>query len=343
GSELQGLSLFIIQILHERLQSEDFTVIVFQEDCRIFCLCALQNDFSVTMQARFSKILHNIQLIVHEQLNISVSFSIGNEMPELLKVHESFSQAVTALDYKIIAGKGCIMFYNDILPLKNTAVPFRLDVQEALLRAIRAGEQKYAEAIVNELFEKIVGMKVARKETVICMMATLITGVLHIILENNYSHSEIFGHDFDLYAGLQSNETLDDMRHWILNIIEKTVKYIQNQSNAYIRQFILHARKYIGEHHPDEELNLGCIAGEVGLSPCYLSLMFKKITGETVVEYITKVRIERAKELLKTTADKAYEIAYKVGFKDPHYFSACFKKIIGISPTEFRDRINFDI
>ncbi|MNG03087.1 HTH-type transcriptional activator Btr [compost metagenome] len=64
--------------------------------------------------------------------------------------------------------------------------------------------------------------------------------------------------------------------------------------------------------------------------------MFKQHTGRTFVEYVTHVRLERAKELLGHTAMKSFEIAYEVGYADPHYFSGAFKKHTGVTPTDYR-------
>jgi two-component system response regulator YesN len=67
--------------------------------------------------------------------------------------------------------------------------------------------------------------------------------------------------------------------------------------------------------------------------------MFKEETGIPVTEYINMARIKKAKELLANTSLKVYEIAYEVGFNDQHYFSSVFKKIVGLSPTEYRELV----
>ena len=74
------------------------------------------------------------------------------------------------------------------------------------------------------------------------------------------------------------------------------------------------------------------------MSASYFSTMFKQHTGKTFVEYLTGRRIEKAKELLKFTDLKNYEIASKIGYADPNYFSVLFKKMTGDSPTEYRQK-----
>ena len=75
------------------------------------------------------------------------------------------------------------------------------------------------------------------------------------------------------------------------------------------------------------------------MSSSYFSVVYKNETGETFIETITRVRMERAKDLLLDSTKKNYEIAEQVGFVDPHYFGSVFKKYTGMTPTEYGKKI----
>ena len=96
------------------------------------------------------------------------------------------------------------------------------------------------------------------------------------------------------------------------------------------------AVRFIDESFSDEDISLNKVADHVGVSPNHLSSTFSKELGSTFIEYLTKCRIDRAKELLATTDLRSSEVAYEVGYKDPHYFSAAFKKACGMTPKEYR-------
>jgi two-component system response regulator YesN len=90
----------------------------------------------------------------------------------------------------------------------------------------------------------------------------------------------------------------------------------------------------------DGDLSLRAVAEAVGLSPSYFSAAFKREMKENFSDYLTKVRIRRAKELLCCTTKLIYEIAYDVGFRDYRYFSQIFKKQTGQTPRQFQNSTN---
>jgi len=103
------------------------------------------------------------------------------------------------------------------------------------------------------------------------------------------------------------------------------------------RALLVHqAKAYIEDHCDNSGLSLNEVAAQVNLSPSYFSAVFSQENGETFRDYLTRVRIERAKELLRTTNLKCFEVAYQSGYSDPHYFSYIFRKNTGISPQQFR-------
>ena len=93
--------------------------------------------------------------------------------------------------------------------------------------------------------------------------------------------------------------------------------------------------RYISAHY-SENLKLKDMAERVYISPQYLSGLFKKEMNMTISDYIAKIRMERAKELLKDTGLSIGEIAEKTGYKDIRHFSTMFKRLTGLTPSEFR-------
>ena len=100
---------------------------------------------------------------------------------------------------------------------------------------------------------------------------------------------------------------------------------------------VLQAMDYIGAHYGDPGVSVGSIAQALGLSAGHLSHLFKKETDYTLNNYITRYRIHKAMELLRDCRARVYEVAEQVGYRDIAYFSSTFKKLTGMSPSEYQD------
>ena len=100
-------------------------------------------------------------------------------------------------------------------------------------------------------------------------------------------------------------------------------------------KYVLEAMDYIGEHYNDPNIGIGAIAQHLGLSEGHLSHTFKK--DYTLLNYLTRYRVHKAMELLRDCRVKVYEVAEQVGYRDITHFSATFKKLVGMSPSEYQD------
>ncbi len=102
-------------------------------------------------------------------------------------------------------------------------------------------------------------------------------------------------------------------------------------------KYVLEAMDYIGEHYNDPSISIAAIAQHLGISEGHLSHTFKRETDYTLLNYLTRYRIHKAMELLRDCRVKVYEVAELVGYRDITYFSATFKKLAGMTPSEYQD------
>ncbi|MCI9294066.1 MAG: response regulator [Lawsonibacter sp.] len=102
-------------------------------------------------------------------------------------------------------------------------------------------------------------------------------------------------------------------------------------------KYVLEAMDYIGAHYQDPNISISAIAQDLGISEGHLSHTFKKETDYTLLNYLTRYRVHKAMELLRDCRVKVYEVAAQVGYRDITYFSATFKKVTGVTPSEYQD------
>lgn len=103
-------------------------------------------------------------------------------------------------------------------------------------------------------------------------------------------------------------------------------------------KYVLQALEYIAEHYADQDIAITSIAAHLGVSEGHLSHVFKKETSYTIISYLTQYRVHTAMKLLQDCRYKVYEVAEMVGYRDVAYFGSTFKKLVGISPSEYQDR-----
>lgn len=133
-------------------------------------------------------------------------------------------------------------------------------------------------------------------------------------------------------------KSLNEIRKYMIELLTKTIELRDKLSERRYSDVINSAKDEIAKMYMTDEISLNSIANSVGMSASYFSSVFSKEVGKTFVEYLTEVRIEKAKELLMCSSMKTSEISYMVGYKDPHYFSYIFKKKQGCSPKDYRAR-----
>ncbi|SDY02882.1 two-component system, response regulator YesN [Evansella caseinilytica] len=124
------------------------------------------------------------------------------------------------------------------------------------------------------------------------------------------------------------------MKH-IQDELIRISRHIHKMYYAQNRDVVLIAKNYLADHY-NKTLTLEEVADVVQLSPQYFSKVFKSRAGSSFIDYLTELRVEKAKELIRTNEKSVKEICFEVGYKDPNYFSRVFKKYTGFSPSEFR-------
>ena len=142
----------------------------------------------------------------------------------------------------------------------------------------------------------------------------------------------------NMQAMLAELTSVEQFRDQLQEILVGVLTYRDRQANNQHGLMLQQVHDYIDQHYMDASLSLNEVAGQVSLSPSHFSTVFSQETGQTFKEYLTEVRMRHAKELLRSTTLKSFEISYQIGYSDPHYFSYVFRKRTGLSPKEYRQQ-----
>ncbi|MCL5677416.1 MAG: helix-turn-helix domain-containing protein [Firmicutes bacterium] len=126
-----------------------------------------------------------------------------------------------------------------------------------------------------------------------------------------------------------------DLFAWVRDILDRWA-HAQGQAKRSRLYLLMRRAEGYMQAHLAEEVTLEQVAREVAMSPYYFSKVFRQITGETFIDYLTRVRVEKAKQMLAGDGASVKEASFAAGYSDPNYFSRVFKKVTGMTPTEFR-------
>jgi len=266
---------------------------------------------------------------IENKTNCSVRVGVGGPQDRLGNIYQSFANALTKL-HRVgmtspVDGNGKLD-KAELLNLDKTALENYLqcgiidefaDFFEAYLKSLgEAALQSYL--IKNYVFVDIV-LSTAK------FVHQLGGDVDQVIPEINYVETL-----------LMNIKTLEQLREETRRVFTGALAFRDNQAQNQYGVIIHQARKYIERHYANANLSLTDVAAQVNLSPSHFSAVFSHETGETFTEYLTNLKIEKAKGLLRSTTLKSFEISDQIGYNDPHYFSFVFKKHTGLSPKRFR-------
>ena len=287
--------------------------------------------------------LQRLQETVKRYFKTTISIGIGETYAGIEMLSKSYTEAQEALEYRTAHGKNSIIYIRDILPSERFVPSERIyDKSAELIQMIKGGEKEGCIIFVENLFNELAKYEVIKKEDMHLFIIDMLSKLIKTVTEFGGNVQEVYGESFTRMT-IFNFFTLEEFKLKFEELVKATIDYVGIKRKAVNRNFIEKAKNFINANFAVRELNLNMVAESVHISPAYLSQLFKQVTGESCIEYITKARINESRRLLKDTTLKTYEIAEMVGYSDSQYFSTSFKKIVGTSPTNYRNMITTDI
>ena len=273
---------------------------------------------------------------IRQYLSISVSAGIGSPVSNLDRLYMSYNQAQTALSYRFFYGQSSIICAADIDIGKSKDINYE-NCEKYFIDAVKNMNLESAMDAVDNLIEPLKNNYVAIDKCIMYCQAIIIRV---ITFTNEFTGNFESNHLKKLYTKVDFHtvSNLNQLKLLLKDICTKTFSVFEVVQNSTEISVAVRAQDYIKDHYRDAELSLNTITKYLSVSTSYFSAIFKAHTGSTFVEYLTNVRMEKAKQLLAFTDYRTYEIAENVGFTDSHYFCVVFKRAIGMTPKQYRDQ-----
>ncbi len=261
---------------------------------------------------------------------LSCRIGIGTIVPV-----EEMRYSVKDAEKALKSASGKVVHCRDLPIFCEYEEDYPVKLEEILFEKIKTGKVEDTKVAAEDFYDWLLYMSVDYEESVRLKTLEFVIFAESLAL-NNGGMVYRFGARKD-YISIVSNANIEsELRDWFVENMMTAAHNIATKKNEYSNDVIESAKEYIKAQYK-KDLSLENISREMDMSPYYFSKLFKDVTGVNFIEYVTEVRISKAKELLLDGHATMKEICVEIGYSDPNYFSRIFKKCVGKTPTEFKE------
>jgi two-component system response regulator YesN len=322
----------VTNVLNEAMEESGNHLIFNGPEGRILCLVRHQGEQGDELPSLEG--YKKLCFLIKKYLKFTITVGVGRSKEGIKGVHASYGEALEALQNKFVLGHDRVIAYGEQLPNSVNEPFYPTEANEELLVLLRLNSWEQLERKLDDLFQTIRERRLSIDYIyVICM--GLISVNLSYFEESGHPIADCFGEQFYPYNEIRKFESAELTFDWIKELFHKAVVYNSKHRNTRSSKIAKSAKAYIEQNYADPSLQLEQIAQHVFINASYLRAVFKKEIGITVSDYLTQYRMQQARELLGRNTVRLTDIAEKVGYNDPGYFSKSFKKFYGYSPSEY--------
>ncbi|MBQ1547894.1 MAG: response regulator [Lachnospiraceae bacterium] len=285
----------------------------------------------VTMIDRARELCRKIK----EKTGIDVRFGLGRSVLPM-EAMDSYNDALRAL----IQTNGSVAHIDDVPVGGNFEDNYPTETEKEIEEATEKGDEDAQQKAALAFFDWMAGTYEADLSDIQLKTLEIVLRCETIGYHGSSETYRFQSRSDYLPTILSIGADIDRLRNWYLEKLRDAVHTVSEASEKRAITTVGRAKEYILLNY-GKDISLDDVSREVDISPYYFSKVFKEETGENFIEYLTNIRIERAKELLRdpnAIGLSMKEISGECGYPDPNYFSRIFKKTVGVTPTEFREK-----
>jgi two-component system response regulator YesN len=333
--EIDLLIRTFLEMTKEILNDWKKSVIVHLSKGRFVIIFSLGDVYSMLfIYNSLFTVIDRIRSGIKKYLNVSACFSVSKVCHDILKISQAYKEADLMLEDKLYKGKNSIFMEDAVKKSKDGFMCLDIKDERDLIYALRGLDYDKVKQLIDGIFDRILNNRMGSKSTqMIC--AELINIVNKVVKETGLEISQIYTNEDIPYNMMQKYETIIDIKEWIMGLYGKLISIltkirIADKYSEITRKVI----EYVNKNYK-KDISLGEISEFSGVSSSYLSRIFKEDCGIGFVEYLNRIRVENAKNLIENGDYRFKEIVAKVGFNNYNYFFKVFKEFVGMTPLEY--------
>ncbi len=332
--EHQALCRFAVcNIAEEMLEKHGTNDSIIMEEDEIAIILQFSQS-QLTKEVYLSLI--EIQETIKQYFKFSISMSVGRTVHKRDDAYLaiSYQSAQEFINYRLFYGHGALLSEMDIQKRTEHSIPYPINLEKNLIEALQLYHTSDVEDTVDRFIEYISEMSYFQARSYINHFLIAVIKHIEVSIDNiSENDSRLF---FKHIEKTQKLDTIEKCRMEMKEFLSYINQMLQDIRKTQNSRVVRKVQKYIDENYHNSSLSLEMMSDLVQLSPGHLGKLYKAICQMSFNDYIRKVRIEKAKELLLNTELSTIEISEMVGINSNTYFSTLFKKQYGVSPSKFR-------
>ncbi|MBC8016477.1 MAG: response regulator [Sporomusaceae bacterium] len=279
-----------------------------------------------------------IQESILRILDISIRIGIGRYYNNPLELHKSYLEAMNAGQQRFFIGDSHIVHVEDIPYLSTGPFNYPFHYERAVQDKVRCGDRKQAKKVLRELLNEIFSSKASIETAKACVLELLIV-LSRSAVEGGANLDQLTLLNMKGISGLNGCHSKEQIEQWMLDSLDSFMdNMLKNRSSINLRVINKACDYIIKNCH--KNISLEEVAHTVHLSHFYFSRLFKQEKGYNFVDFVTKIRVDRAKAMLQDADYSVVHIASEVGYQDASYFCRVFRHATGMTPKQYQGEIS---
>lgn len=305
---------------------------------RLALLLGMPDDSDEAKRER-DELIAQLKQIVEERFRMKLAIGISSIRSGLPEAGRCYAEALDALDYRIVHGASSVIHFEHIRGMERGFYDYPIETEARLMNYMKSGDGEEAARVLDELYERNVAAGGMTPEMSKTLYFDLLGTMLKVMNALKLDGKDVFGESADPAKQIATSKSAEDMHHTARQLCEAICRNVREARTDQTGQLNERLKRYIEEHCADNGLSLTSIADHFGMSPQYVSGLFKKHNGVNLTDYVAEVRIREAKRLLADPGLTVLQVAQRVGYATDIGFIRVFKKMEGVTPGKYRETL----
>lgn len=334
--EIQLEQFILVNVVEELINQIHQGYMVELDDSILACIVNFREAGTDPLKKKqqLTEAAGKAQQFIGESFGISFSVSLSTMHSTLDGIPYAYREALHAMEHRTLGKSNQIICYDENANM-DSFYDYSIETEYKLMNVIREGNVESAKKILDQIFERNFGGLSLSRETGECLVFDLLSTIVKQV------DDPVLMDRLQPVSRLRKCNTLVQIQEEMMDVMEEICSYFyqrnRTRSDSKVSKEII---DYIRQNYQDQNLSVAMIGEHFNMTANYLSKLFKSQTGERLHDCIERLRIERAKELIKTENLNIIDIAKEVGYSSDKSFIRVFKKIEGMTPGKYKEVVS---